>query len=164
MKRRGVLPKGSPPPWTIHESVEGTWGVRDANGKTVAVRLSEADARLVAQAPMMFKILDKLARHLKKVAPEALLISDWSEIGADAIDLVDALRVRKGVTKGLRPRDCRLRLGTPDQELGSNRRIPCPVTKEPHKPLAGSSNLPLATREKTAPGAPPRGPLFAPPV
>jgi hypothetical protein len=52
----------------------------------------------------MFKILDKLARHLKQVAPEALLIAEWSEIGADAIELVGELRVGKAgsdQTKGL---------------------------------------------------------------
>jgi hypothetical protein len=91
-----VLPGGSPSPWTIFESVEGTWGVRDANGRTVAARLSEVDARLVVHGPQMFKVLDRLARHLRKVAPEGLLISEWSEIGADAIDLVDGLRGRKG--------------------------------------------------------------------
>jgi hypothetical protein len=104
VKKRGVLPKGSPPPWTVFESVAGTWGVRDVNGRTVAARLSEVDARLVAQSPQMFKILDKLARHLRKVAPEGLLISEWSEIGADVIDLVDGLRVKRAessVTKGL---------------------------------------------------------------
>ena len=104
VKKRGVLPKGSPPPWTVFESVEGTWGVRDATGRTVATRLSEIDARLVAQAPQMFKLVDKLARHLRKVAPEGLLISEWSEIGADAIELVDDLRDRQlasSVTKGL---------------------------------------------------------------
>ncbi len=103
-RKRGVLPKGSPPPWTIFESIEGTWGVRDANGKTVAARLSEVDARLVSQAPVMFKILDKLARHLKEVAPEALHVAEWSETGADAIELVDGLRGPKAEhdqTKGL---------------------------------------------------------------
>ena len=94
-RRRGVLPKGSPPPWTIFESIEGTWGVRDASGKTVALRLSEVDARLVSQAPVMFKILDKLARHLKEVAPEALHVAEWSETGADTIELVAVLRGAK---------------------------------------------------------------------
>jgi hypothetical protein len=61
------------------------------------------------------------------------------------------------VTKGLRPGDSRLRLGTPDQELGSNRRIPCSMTKEPHKPLVGSSNLPLATIPYQKGNAPPGG-------
>ena len=73
-------------------SIEGTWGVRDASGRTVAARLTEVDARLVAQAPQMFKVLDRLARHLRRVAPEGLLISEWSEIGADAIELVEGLR------------------------------------------------------------------------
>jgi hypothetical protein len=73
-------------------SIAGTWGVRDANGRTVAARLTEVDARLVAQAPQMFKVLDRLARHLRRVAPEGLLISEWSEIGADAIELVEGLR------------------------------------------------------------------------
>ena len=87
-----MLPGGSPPPWTMFASIEGTWGVRDANGRTVAARLTEVDARLVAQAPQMFKVLDRLARHLRRVAPEGLLISEWSEIGADAIELVEGLR------------------------------------------------------------------------
>jgi hypothetical protein len=87
-----VLPGGSPPPWTMFASIAGTWGVRDANGRTVAARLTEVDARLVAQAPQMFKVLDRLARHLRRVAPEGLLISEWSEIGADAIELVEGLR------------------------------------------------------------------------
>ena len=73
-------------------SIEGTWGVRDANGRTVAARLTEVDACLVTQAPQMFKVLDRLARHLRRVAPEGLLISEWSEIGADAIELVEGLR------------------------------------------------------------------------
>lgn len=87
-----MLPKSSPPPWTMFESVEGIWGVRDGNGRTVAARLTEVDARLVTQAPQMFKVLDRLARHLRRIAPEGLLISEWSEIGADAIELVDGLR------------------------------------------------------------------------
>ena len=87
-----MLPGGRPSPWTIFESVERTWSVRDANGRTVAARLSEADARLVACGPQMFKVLDRLTRHLRKVAPEGLLISEWSEIGADAIELVEGLR------------------------------------------------------------------------
>ena len=52
----------------------------------------------------MFKILDKLARHLKEVAPEALHVAEWSETGADAIELVDGLRgpkVEHDQTKGL---------------------------------------------------------------
>ena len=77
-------------------SIEGTWGVRDASGRTVAARLTEVDARLVAQAPQMFKVLDRLARHLRRVAPEGLLISEWSEIGADAIELVEGLRRQEG--------------------------------------------------------------------
>ncbi len=92
VRKRGVLPGGSPPPWTMFASIEGTWGVRDANGRTVAARLTEVDARLVAQAPQMFKVLDRLGRHLRRVAPEGLLISEWSEIGADAIELVEGLR------------------------------------------------------------------------
>ena len=91
-----MLPGGSPPPWTMFASIEGTWGVRDGNGRTVAARLTEVDARLVTQAPQMFKVLDRLARHLRRVAPDGLLISEWSEIGADAIELVDGLRGRKG--------------------------------------------------------------------
>ena len=69
--------------------------MRDANGRTSAARLSEADACLVAHGPQLFKVLDRLARHLRKVAPEGLLISEWSEIGADAIELVDGLRWRE---------------------------------------------------------------------
>jgi hypothetical protein len=67
-------------------------------------RLSEVDAHLVAQAPQVFKILSKLARHVRKVAPAGLRISEWSQIGADAIDLVDGLRVKQAessVTRGL---------------------------------------------------------------
>jgi hypothetical protein len=79
----------------MFESIEGTWGVRDGNGRTVVARLTEVDARLVTQAPQMFKVLDRLARHLRRVAQDGLLISEWSEIGADAIELVDGLRGRK---------------------------------------------------------------------
>ena len=82
----------------------------------------------------MFKVLDRLARHLRRVAPEGLLISEWSEIGADAIELVDGLRRRKDpndartVTRGLRAGDFGVEPAGFTNGLGENPSIPCFVT------------------------------------
>ena len=50
-------------PWRAYKTREGFWHVRDSENRRVATDLTEPMARLIAQSPAMYEVIEKLVGY-----------------------------------------------------------------------------------------------------
>ncbi len=96
------MSKHTPGPWIVEEGISYAFNIRTKYGYSVCVMFKKnlSDARLIAAAPKMYELLDKLRNVINDTCEHGNhssgLMTVWNTMANDGMDLLDEIDGEEG--------------------------------------------------------------------